>query len=216
MIASRRQLVSSALVRHRIRSAGPSRFGRIAFAALLILALAACSTKTEAQLASDELTAGLQAHFAEKIDEASAHYKECLKHDPVNKFCLFNLGVIAQAQGRPLEAENYYRLSIVQDPNFTNPLFNLAIIQTAAGATQEAIGLYRHVIELEPNNAGAHLNLGLLLLATGDEAAGHREIATAVTLDPSINVPAQTQAPSAVPSSAPSRSPGRSPGASPS
>jgi Flp pilus assembly protein TadD len=203
--------VNSAFELGSLRSVGSTRVSRLAFAALLILALGSCTSKTAAQLATDALNAGLKAHLAGNTGEATLQYKECLKHEPANKYCLFNLGVIAQSEGSVVDAENYYRLSIAQDAKFSRPLFNLAILQTAAGATEEAVALYRRVIELEPGNAGAHLNLGLLLIATGDDAGGRAEIALAVLLDPTIHAPAPAPEASATPSDGPSASPDKSP-----
>jgi Tetratricopeptide repeat len=145
--------------------------------------------KSEAQLASDALAAGLKAHQAGNLTEAAKDYQECLKHDTTNKYCLFDLGVIAQTQNRPTEAEKDYRLALVTDPNFGPALFNLAIIRTQAGATQEAIGIYQQFVKLNPNDASGHLHLGLLLRATGDTTNGDAEIAKALQLNPKLTVP---------------------------
>src|SRR5882762_3727816 len=106
---------------------------------------------------------GLQAHTAGKLDEATTAYFETLAKDPKNKFAFYNLGVIAQGQGRAAAAESYYRLALEQDPKMTSALFNLAILRGIAGANQESADLYRRVIAVEPNNAAAHFNLGLVL-----------------------------------------------------
>lgn len=168
------------------------KLGRLLIRSFLILAVAACSSRTPAQLASDALNAGLEAHTAGNLDEASRRYNECLKHEPSNKICTYNLGVIAQTQGRMVEAENYYRLALAADPNYLPAIFNLAIVRTRAGAKADAIALYRQYVELKPQDAGGHLNLGLLLIATGDKAEGQREIAMASALDPEIQVPASS------------------------
>lgn len=166
--------------------------GRLLIGSFLILAVAACSSRTPAQLASDALNAGLEAHTAGNLDEASRRYNECLTHEPSNKYCNYNLGVIAQAQDRMVEAENYYRLALATDPNYPPAIFNLAILRTQAGAEADAIALYRQYVVLKPDDAGGHLNLGLLLIASGEEAEGQREIATATELDPEIQIPASS------------------------
>jgi hypothetical protein len=51
----------------------------------------------------------LQAHAAGKLDEATTAYFETLAKDSKNKFAFYNLGVIAQGQGRAAAAESYYR-----------------------------------------------------------------------------------------------------------
>lgn len=191
------------------RATRSGKLGPLLMGSFLVLAVAvaACSSKTPAQLASEALNAGLKAHAAGNLDEASKQYKECLKQEPSNKYCNYNLGLIAQTQGRMVEAENYYRLSLATDPNYPPAIFNLAIVRTKAGAPQDAIALYRQYVQLKPNEAGGHLNLGLLLIATGDKVEGDKEIAKATALDPKIQVPASSPAASASGKPAASSSP---------
>jgi tetratricopeptide (TPR) repeat protein len=159
-------------------------------ATFMVLLSAAClQNKSQAQQASDALNAGLQAHAAGKLDEASKDYHDVLTHDPQNKYAMYNLGVIAQTQGQLGQAENYYRSALAVDPNFSSALFNLAIIRANAGSTQEAIDLYRRAIAADPNNGRAHLNLGILLRATGQSTEGDSEIATALQLDRTLVPP---------------------------
>ena len=159
-------------------------------------AVAACGGKTDAQQAADALNAGLQAHVAGQLDTAKGHYAECLKHEPKNKLCLYNLGLIAQMQGFPDEAEKDYRLALAVDPQYAPAIFNLAILRAAAGAagaagaSAEALDLYRRFVVLSPDDATGHLNYGLLLASTGDVAAGNAEIQKAMQLDPSLAAPA--------------------------
>ena len=182
--------------------------------ALLVVGVVACSSKSDAQQASDALQAGLQSQAAGKLDEAATSYKECLKHDQTNKYCLYDLGTIAQSKKSTFEAENYFRLALASDPNFAVAIFNLAILRTQAGAPIEAITLYQQYVGLMPNDAAGHLNLGLLLNQTGDTTAGAAQIAEAVRLDPTYSSRLGSPAPSASPS--PSPSPTETPSPSPS
>jgi len=170
--------------------------------ALLVaaLALTGCAGKSEGELASDALAAGLAAHTAGKIDEAAGDFRECLKHDSRNKFCYFNLGVIAQGQNNPAEAENDYRIALGIDPNFPSAIWNLALVRAGAGATAEAIDLWRHYLRLDAGAAGAHWNLALLLRATGKQGEGDAEMTLAHQLDPSLADPAGTGASAPSPS----------------
>lgn len=188
-----------------------NRIGHLILLALLIVALAACGGKSEAQKAADALAAGLAAHQAGNLDEATKQYNECLKHDPTQRVCLYDLGVVAQTQNRAGEAENYYRLSLASDPNYPPSLFNLALLRSQAGSTQEAIDLYRHYVQVKPEDAGGHLNLGLLLRATGDTAGGDAELAEALRLNPALSIPAQ--APAGSPTPSPAAGPSQSPAA---
>jgi Tfp pilus assembly protein PilF len=158
-------------------------------AVLAVTTVAACSNKSEAQLAQEALTAGLAAHQAGKLDEAEKDYRIVLQHDPQNKYAYFNLGLIAQTQNQLPSAENDYRIALSIDPNFTSPLWNLALIRGGAGDPVEAISLWRQYIKLDPSAPGAHWNLALLLRAQGDKAGGDAEMATALKLDPNLKDP---------------------------
>jgi tetratricopeptide (TPR) repeat protein len=183
------------------------RAGQLLLAAVLLAGLAACS-KTPAQLAIDELNAGLAASAAGQTDQAQAHYMACLKHDSLNQFCIYNLGVIAQQAGRAAEAENNYRLAILIDSGFESAWSNLGILRAQAGSNDEAITIFRQVIKINSKNAFAHLNLGLLLRAKGELVEAQKELATAVALDPTIVVPTFEPSPTLTPHEAsPSSSP---------
>lgn len=189
-------------------------FRRSPVAVVLISAamVMGCSGKPATEIASDQLAAGLAAQASGDLALARTDYVDCLKSDALNKYCLYNLGLIAQIQSRPVEAENDYRLALVGDPDFSAAIFNLAIIRSQAGGTAEAITLYQHYVELNPANADGHLNLGLLLRATGQSVSGSAEIAKALLLNPKLTVPAASPAPtpkptpSATTSAAPSAS----------
>ena len=176
---------------------------RLVLGGVLLWAIAGCAGRPPAQLATDELNAGLAASSQGNTDQATTHYKACVKLDSTNQFCIFNLGVIAQTAGRAAEAENDYRLALLLDPQFPSPMFNLAIIRANAGSTQEAIGLYRQFIGIRPEIASAHLNLSQLLTQTGDTVGAARELAAAIQLDPTLAHQAAPSAP-ANPTPAPS------------
>lgn len=180
--------------------------------ALIILAVAlitsACGgggVKSDADLAAESLSRGLQAHAAGRLDEATTAYFETLAKDPKNKFAFYNLGVIAQGQSRAAAAESYYRLAIEQDAKMTSALFNLAILRAVVGANQEATDLYRRVIAVEPNNAAAHFNLGLVLRLLGQTAEAQTELATAQRLDAKLVAPSPSASPARQASPSPTR-----------
>ena len=195
----------------------PGARARVPFVLVLVLAVsgvAACSSKSEQQLANDAVTAGLQAHYAGDLTTAEADYKEALKHDPTNEYAYYNLGVIYQTQGEPAMAEPDYRIAISIDPNFASALFNLAIIRAAAsGGPAEAISLYEQVVKLTPDNAGAHFNLGLLLRVAGQTAEGDAQVAQGIAIDHTLSDPAKAS-PGASPAASGSTAPNTSAGAS--
>jgi tetratricopeptide (TPR) repeat protein len=172
---------------------------------VLVVALAACTSPSESELAHDALQRGLDAHAAGRLDEAARDYYETLMHDMANKYAFYNLGVIEQTKERPAGAEAFYRLALQIDPAYPPALYNLAIIREDAGDLQGAIDLYRRAIAAEPTNAAAHLRLGLLLIKTGNQPAGSAEIAAALQIDPTLVVP--SVAPLATPTPTPTRVP---------
>jgi tetratricopeptide (TPR) repeat protein len=115
------------------RSKVGRRAALLLVAASLLASLAACG-KTPAQMAIDELNAGLAASGQGQTEQAKAHYTACLQHDSLNQFCIYNLGVIAQEAGQVAEAENNYRLAILIDPGFESAWSNLGILRAQLGS----------------------------------------------------------------------------------
>jgi len=140
------------------------------------------------------LNRALTAHYAGKLDDAKRDYTRVLRKDARNRFALFDLGVIAQAQNDTADADRLYRTALAVDPNFQQALFNLAILRVAMGAPAEAEQLYRRLLAVNPMYAAAHLNLGFLLRQLGRESEAGAELATAAQLDPKL---AQERAPTA-------------------
>ncbi|MDQ6747434.1 MAG: tetratricopeptide repeat protein [Candidatus Dormibacteraeota bacterium] len=170
----------------------------VAAALFATVAVAGCggAPRTDAQVATDELNAGLAAQGAGHNDEAAGHYRTVLVHDPHNQYAYYNLGVIDQNASRPQQAEKEYRQALQIDPNMTGALFNLAIIVTP-GTPDQAATLYQQVIRLQPKNAAAHLNLGYVYRDQGKLAQAQGEFDAAVALDPSM---ASRRPPSPTPS----------------
>lgn len=164
------------------------RVSRLGAVVLIVASLVACgsSKKPANTRAEDAVQQGLAAHLAGRTDEALADYRKALKIQPNNPFALYNIGLIAQTRGDMAEAEKNYRAVLAVDPKFTAALFNLAIVRDGAGAPQEAIALYRRALQVSPNDANTHLNLGFALREVGQTAAGDKELATAVRLDPAL------------------------------
>ena len=176
-----------------------ARAAQWCIAAALLLTLVACGGKTPAQVAEEELNAGLAASSQGQADQAATHFRACVAADSLNKTCIYNLGVLAQQAKHAAEAENDYRLALLIDPQFPGALFNLAILRAEAGSIDEAIALNRAYITIKPENAFAHLNLGLLLRASGHVKEGEAELATARSLDPTVVIPPFEGSPSPTP-----------------
>ena len=164
-------------------------------AGLLALGLAGCNSGSalpapDAKRAAVALQAGLDAQTTGKLDAARQKYEEALTYDPKNKFALYDLALVDQAQANYGVASDRYRAALAVDPAYEPALFNLAILRKQAGDTAEAISLYQRVLQANPKNAAAQLNLGLLLRATHQKAAGDAAIAAAIKLNPQLKDPA--------------------------
>lgn len=165
---------------------------RYAIAAALVATLAtlaACgastSTQSSAQIAVNDVNAGLSEQAAGHLTNAATDYKNAISQDAHNKFAYYDLGLVEQLMGQAAASEGNYRAAIQIDPNYTPALYNLAILRTVPSPA-EAEELYRHVISVQPKDAAAHLNLGFLLRSEKRIAEGNTELNTTVSLDPSI------------------------------
>jgi tetratricopeptide (TPR) repeat protein len=152
--------------------------------------LAACggtspSPQSNAQIAANDLNAGLAAQAAGNLTEAASDYKSAIAKDTQNKYAYYDLGLVEQLMGQSAASEVNYRAALQLDPTFVPALFNLAIVRTAPSPF-EAEELYRQVIGLEPKDATAYLNLGFLLRSQGDVTEGNMDLHTAELLDPSL------------------------------
>jgi Tfp pilus assembly protein PilF len=155
----------------------------------VIATLAACGLSTppqsQAQIATNDVSAGLAAQAAGNLSGAMTDYKNAISHDAHNKYAYFDLGDVEQLMGQAAAAEQNYRATLQLDPNFGRALYNLAILRTVPSPA-EAEELYRHVISLQPINPSAHLNLGFLLRSERRIAEGNAELTIAVSQDPSV------------------------------
>jgi tetratricopeptide (TPR) repeat protein len=165
------------------------------------------SVKSDPKKAASELSAGLQAQSAGKLDEAANHYNEALKYDAKNKYALYDLALIDAAHSNYGEAEQRYRVVLAIDPAYEPALFNLAILEKAKGNDKDAIALYQRANAAAPKDAAAHLNLGLLLRTNGQKAAGDAEVKKAIALNPKLRDPAAPVGPAKSPRASSSASP---------
>lgn len=147
------------------------------------------STKSDTKKASKAVNDGLDAHSKGDLTTAAKDYKLALKYEPTNKFALYNLALIDEAQGNYGLAEEKYRAALKTDPAYEPALYNLAILRTSRDP-QEAMALYQRAVEANPKDASAMLNLGLLQRAAGQKALGDANVAKAVALNPKLKDPA--------------------------
>ena len=73
-----------------------------------------------------------------------------------------SLGILAENQRNPKEAEKRYRSAVERESTFVPARMNLATLLSRQGRNREAEKVLREVIRLEPNWGEGHYNLGLL------------------------------------------------------
>lgn len=173
---------------------GLRRLGLLALVLISALAVTGC-TKSEAQLSSEALQRGVEAHNAGSLQEAQENYAQALRHDPANVMAIFNLGLVASQLGDQREAENRYRMALSTDPDYAPALWNLALLRIDAGSLPEVVDLLQRYVLVRPNEASAHLRLSQVLTQLGrtDEAAA--ALARAAELDPSVVAPPVASSP---------------------
>jgi Tfp pilus assembly protein PilF len=132
-----------------------------------------------------ELTAGNAA-------AAKVTFENVLAIDPHNAYAHYNLGVIAQQDGRDKAAMASYDAALADDDAFAPALYNKAIL-TEGSDLDAAVDLYRRAVDADPKMAAAHMRLGFALIHLGKTAEGEEHLGKGVSLDPSM---ADVEAPS--------------------
>ncbi|CAB3760013.1 MULTISPECIES: tetratricopeptide repeat protein [Burkholderia] len=125
----------------------------------------------------------LDAHLANRLNEAERGYRATLELDPHHVDALHLLGVILATRGAWIEAEALLRRAIAlhEDANY---LANLGNLLLKRGRVLEAEVVCRRAVEVGPGCTSAHLNLAetLAALAQVEEAEGrYRRV---IELDP--------------------------------
>ena len=84
----------------------------------------------------------------------------------------YNLGVVLENQGRPLEAMEKYRECVRRDRNFWAARFNLARLLVRAGRYEEAIAAHQETLSDQPDHLPSWISMGeaYRMLGRHDEA----------------------------------------------
>jgi Tfp pilus assembly protein PilF len=135
---------------------------------------------------------GLAELAAGNAAAAEVTFENVLAIDPGNAYAHYNLGVIAQQDGRDEAAMKSYDAALVDDDAFAPALYNKAIL-TESSDLDAAVELYRRAVDADPEMAAAHMRLGFALVHLGKVKEGEEHLGTGVSLDPSM---AEVEAPS--------------------
>ena len=116
---------------------------------------------------------------------AEKNYRAGLAMRPNSALDYYNLGLILQAGGRPIDAAREYRRALDFDKDLVKARTKLAVLLASQGQIKEALRHFRRVAELDPDSAPAHVNLGVALSKLQDAEAAIRHFRLALELQPS-------------------------------
>ena len=74
-----------------------------------------------------------------------------------------SLGILAENQNKPEDAERHYREAIARESTFVPARMNLATLLSRLGRNGDAEKLLREAVRLQPSWGQAHYSLGLLI-----------------------------------------------------
>ncbi|MCM2389714.1 tetratricopeptide repeat protein [Streptomyces albipurpureus] len=136
--------------------------------------------KTDALLES-----GLLLVRYQDIPNAKATFERVLTLDPKNKFAWYNLGVLAQNEGRRADARKAYDAALKTDSSYTSALFNKALLLKTSDP-DEALRLLRRAVIVDPKASTAYFHIGETLAGKGQDKQAREAYRHAVELNASL------------------------------
>ncbi|HEX4802507.1 MAG TPA: adventurous gliding motility TPR repeat lipoprotein GltE [Myxococcaceae bacterium] len=97
-----------------------------------------------------------------------AKFKAALAEDPNLAEADYNLGVLAERQGKKDEAVDHYQTALRKKPSLKEASENLAVIAQNEGRIPEAVRAYESILDAYPDDAGAHARLAEIYRMSGD------------------------------------------------
>ncbi|PBC61542.1 hypothetical protein BKI49_23410 [Streptomyces sp. Tue6028] len=116
---------------------------------------------------------------------ATVTYRRVLELDPGNKYAWYNLGVMAQQDGRTADARADYDKALKSDASFKSALFNEAILLKTSDP-DTSIRLMSRVLAIDPKAGTAHLHLGQVLAQQHRDREAADEFRRAVATDATL------------------------------
>ncbi|MEV6025539.1 tetratricopeptide repeat protein [Streptomyces sp. NPDC052036] len=126
----------------------------------------------------------LQAQYHDTAGAART-YRRVLDLDPHNKIAWYNLGVLAQQEGKTADARAAYDKALKLDPKYGSALYNEAVLLKSSDPDR-AVTLLRRAIAATPEASTAHLQLGQILAKKDRDHEATAEFRRAVAADPSL------------------------------
>src|SRR5215813_9298467 len=97
-----------------------------------------------------------------------AKFQAALAEDPNLAEADYNLGVLAERQGKKEEAVDHYQTALKKKPSLKEASENLAVIAQNEGRIPEAVRAYESILTAYPDDAGAHARLAEIYRMNGD------------------------------------------------
>lgn len=101
----------------------------------------------------------LESHDPAVLDQAANEFRSELKLSPEDGACEFQLGQIAQVQGKSAEAKSHFERALQLSPNFVQALIALGKLSLQEKDYARAIALLSRATALQPANETAHYAL---------------------------------------------------------
>lgn len=101
----------------------------------------------------------LRSHSPDALTEAQAAFTAELKLSPEDSASFFQLGLIAQAEGRTADAALQFEQALHYAPEFASAMIALAKTYSQQNQPARAIALLRKATALQPDNESAHYAL---------------------------------------------------------
>ncbi len=95
-------------------------------------------------------------------------FQSALDADPDLAEADYNLGVLAERQGKKSEAQGHYRTALRKKPSLSAAAENLAVIAQNDGDLPGAVSLYQEILKQNPDDPGARARLAEIFRIQGD------------------------------------------------
>lgn len=111
-------------------------------------------------------------------------FKSALEADPNLAEADYNLGVIAERQGKKDEAKGWYQSALKKKPTLRQASENLAVMAQNGGDIPGAVALYSDVLKRYPDDASSRARLAEIYRQTGDHDKAMEFARAALMRDP--------------------------------
>jgi tetratricopeptide (TPR) repeat protein len=125
---------------------------------------------------------GLSYRQLGRFDDARKYFQECLKKDPRNAPCLFNMGYIEAHQGHPETAEHLFQETLRSNPNHAEALLELANLRIAGNKYADAAELLRKFVRVASSPAPGYYKLAMVERNLHQTEAAQRDLSVFQTL----------------------------------